>query len=79
MKYSEEGSKNQKMNARKTLSSVEKEKWLADKKAASDAAYAAYRLAHPVAEMVTGSPYQRAREEWAKGGAQLDHWTGQKD
>ncbi len=72
-------SKNQKMNARKTLSSVEKEKWLADKKAASDAAYAAYRLAHPVAEMVTGSPYQRAREEWAKGGAQLDHWTGQKD
>ena len=72
-------SKNQKMNARKTLSSVEKEKWLADKKAASDAAYAAYRLAHPVAEMVTGSPYQRAREEWAKGGAQLDHLTGQKD
>ena len=67
------------MNARKTLSSVEKEKWLADKQAASDAAYAAYRLAHPVAEMVTGSPYQRAREEWAKGGAQLDHWTGQKD
>ena len=71
--------KESKMNARKTLSSVEKEKWLADKKAASDAAYAAYRLAHPVAEMVTGSPYQRAREEWAKGGAQLDHWTGQKD
>ena len=67
------------MNARKRLSSVEKEKWLADKKAASDAAYAAYRLAHPVAEMVTGSPYQRAREEWAKGGAHLDHWTGQKD
>jgi hypothetical protein len=79
MKYSEEGSKNQKMNARKTLSSVEKEKWLADKKAASDAAYADYRKAHPLPEIVEGSPYQRAREEWAKGGAQLDHWTGQKD
>jgi hypothetical protein len=71
------------MNATKTtkqtLSSAEKEKWLAEKKAASDAAYAAYRLAHPVAEMVTGSPYQAAKEEWAKGGAQFDHWTAQKD
>ncbi len=75
--------KESKMNATKTtkqtLSSAEKEKWLAEKKAASDAAYAAYRLAHPVAEMVTGSPYQSAREEWAKGGAQFDHWTAQKD
>jgi len=71
------------MNATKTtkqtLSSAEKEKWRADKKAASEAAYAAYRLAHPVPEMVTGSPYQSAREEWAKGGAQFDHWTAQKD
>jgi hypothetical protein len=61
------------------LSSAEKEKWRADKKAASEAAYAAYRLAHPVAEMVTGSPYQAAKEEWTKGGAQFDHWTAQKD
>ena len=75
--------KESKMNATKTtkqtLSSAEKEKWRADKKAASEAAYAAYRLAHPVPEMVTGSPYQSAREEWAKGGAQFDHWTAQKD
>ena len=61
------------------LSSAEKEKWRADKKAASEAAYAAYRLAHPVPEMVTGSPYQAAKEEWTKGGAQFDHWTAQKD
>ena len=62
--------------------SAEKVKWLAEQKAASDAAYAAYRLAHPVPEMVTGSPYQTAREEWRNGqqgtdGA-LDHWTSNK-
>jgi hypothetical protein len=56
-------------------------KWLAEQKAASDAAYAAYRLAHPVPEMVTGSPYQAAREAWANGGGgtAFDHWTAQKD
>lgn len=61
--------------------SAEKLKWLAEQKAASDAAYAAYRLAHPVPEMVTGSPYQAAREAWANGGggAAFDHWTAQKD
>ena len=61
--------------------SAEKVKWLAEQKAASDAAYAAYRLAHPVPEMVTGSPYQAAREAWANGGggAAFDHWTVQKD
>jgi hypothetical protein len=59
--------------------SAEKLKWLAEQKAASDAAYAAYRLAHPVPEMATGSPYQAAREAWANGGAAFDHWTAQKD
>ena len=59
--------------------SAEKLKWLAEQKAASDAAYTAYRLAHPVPEMATGSPYQAAREAWANGGAKLDHWTTQKD
>jgi len=59
--------------------SAEKLKWLAEQKAASDAAYAAYRMAHPVPEMATGSPYQAAREAWANGGAQFDHWTAQKD
>ena len=64
-----------------TTLSAEKVKWLAEQKAASDAAYAAYRLAHPVPEMVTGSPYQAAREAWANGGggAAFDHWTAQKD
>jgi hypothetical protein len=62
-----------------TTLSAEKVKWLAEQKAASDAAYAAYRLAHPVPEMATGSPYQAAREAWANGGAQFDHWTAQKD
>ena len=62
--------------------SAEKLKWLAEKKAASDAAYEAYRLAHPVPEMVTGSPYQTAREGWRNGqdgtdGA-FDHWTSNK-
>jgi len=59
--------------------SAEKLKWLAEQKAASDAAYAAYRLAHPVPEMATGSHYQAAREAWANGGAKFDHWTAQKD
>jgi hypothetical protein len=59
--------------------SAEKLKWLAEQKAASEAAYAAYRLAHPVPEMATGSPYQAAREAWANGGAKFDHWTAQKD
>ena len=64
-----------------TTLSAETVKWLAEQKAASDAAYAAYRLAHPVPEMVTGSPYQAAREAWANGGggAAFDHWTAQKD
>jgi len=62
-----------------TTLSAEKLKWLAEQKAASDAAYAAYRLAHPVPEMATGSPYQAAREAWATGGAQFDHWSAQKD
>jgi len=62
-----------------TTLSAEKLKWLAEQKAASDAAYAAYRLAHPVPEMATGSPYQAAREAWANGGAAFDHWTTQKD
>ena len=62
--------------------SAEKLKWLAEQKAESDAAYAAYRLAHPVPEMATGSPYQTAREEWRNGqqgtdGA-FDHWTSNK-
>ena len=62
-----------------TTLSAEKLKWIAEQKAASDAAYAAYRLAHPVPEMATGSPYQAAREAWANGGAQFDHWSAQKD
>ena len=65
-----------------TTLSAEKVKWLAEQKAASDAAYEAYRLAHPVPEMVTGSPYQTAREGWRNGqdgtdGA-FDHWTSKK-
>ena len=60
--------------------SAEKLKYLAEKKAASEAAYAAYRKAHPLPEVVEGSPYQMAREEWANGGAErLDHWTARKD
>ena len=62
--------------------SAEKVKWLAEQKAASDAAYAAYRLAHPVPEMVTGSPYQAAREAWRNGqpgtDGLFDHWTSSK-
>ena len=71
-----------KQTAESPTLSAEKLKWLAEKKAESDAAYAAYRLAHPVPEMVTGSPYQTAREEWRNGqqgtdGA-FDHWTSNK-
>ena len=65
-----------------TTLSAEKVKWLAEQKAASDAAYAAYRLAHPVPEMVTGSPYQAAREAWRNGqpgtDGLFDHWTSSK-
>ena len=50
---------------------------------ASNAAFmAAYRAAHPVPEMPTGSPYQTAREAWINGQAgtdgALDHWTSSK-
>lgn len=53
------------------------------KYAASNAAFmAAYRAAHPLPEIVTGSPYQEAREAWINGqqggdGA-FDHWTSNK-
>jgi hypothetical protein len=53
------------------------------KYAASNAAFmAAYRLANPVPEIQTGSPYQEAREAWTNGqpgtdGA-FDHWTSSK-
>ena len=45
------------------------------------AANAAYRAANPVPEMVTGSPYQAAKEAWTnpenwKGA--VDHWTAAK-
>ena len=57
------------------------------KRAIQDAKYAqsnaAYRAAHPVPEMATGSPYQAAREAWLQGPSlsqgQFDHWTAQKD
>ena len=50
---------------------------------ASNAAFmAAYRAAHPVPEMPTGSPYQAAREAWINGQAgtdgAFDHWTASK-
>ena len=63
----------------------EKKRAIQDAKyAQSNAAYlAAYRAAHPVPEMVTGSPYQAAREAWLQGPGisqgQFDHWTAQKD
>ena len=49
----------------------------------SNAAFmAAYRAAHPVPEMPTGSPYQAAREAWINGQAgtdgAFDHWTASK-
>jgi hypothetical protein len=48
---------------------------------ASNAAFmAAYRVAHPVPEIATGSPYQTALEEWKNGtgAGQFDHWTASK-
>jgi len=50
---------------------------------ASNAAFmAAYRAAHPIPEMPTGSPYQAAREAWINGQAgtdgAFDHWTSSK-
>jgi type IV secretory pathway TrbF-like protein len=50
---------------------------------ASNAAFmAAYRIAHPLPEIQTGSPYQDARDAWTNGqprtdGA-FDHWTSSK-
>ena len=50
---------------------------------ASNAVFmAAYRAAHPIPEMPTGSPYQAAREAWINGQAgtdgAFDHWTASK-
>ena len=50
---------------------------------ASNAAFmAAYRAAHPVREIVTGSPYQDAKEAWRNGqqgtDGSFDHWTSKK-
>jgi hypothetical protein len=50
---------------------------------ASNAAFmAAYRAAHPLPEIVTGSPYQAANEAWRNGqpgtDGLLDHWTSSK-
>ena len=50
---------------------------------ASNAAFmAAYRVAHPVREIVTGSPYQDAKEAWRNGqqgtDGSFDHWTSKK-
>ena len=63
----------------------EKKRAIQDAKyAQSNAAYlTAYRNAHPVPEIVTGSPYQAAREAWLQGPGisqgQFDHWTAQKN
>jgi hypothetical protein len=51
--------------------------------AASNAAFmAAYRAAHPLPEIVTGSPYQAANEAWRNGqpgtDGLFDHWTSSK-
>lgn len=53
------------------------------KYAASNAAFmAAYRAAHPVPEIQTGSPYQEAREAWINGqqgtDGVFDHWSSNK-
>jgi len=53
------------------------------KNAASNAAFmAAYRAAHPLPEIPTGSPYQEAREAWINGqqgtDGIFDHWTSSK-
>ena len=50
---------------------------------ASNAAFmAAYRAAHPVPEIATGSPFQEAREAWVNGlsgtDGVFDHWTSSK-
>ena len=50
--------------------------------ASNEAFMAAYRLAHPLPEIPTGSPYQQAREAWinAQPGTDgaFDHWTSSK-
>ena len=51
--------------------------------AASNAAFmVAYRAAHPLPEIVTGSPYQAANEAWRNGqqgtDGLFDHWTSSK-
>jgi hypothetical protein len=62
----------------------EKKRAIQDAKyAASNAAFmAAYRAAHPVPEIATGSPFQEAREAWANGQSGtdgvFDHWTSSK-
>jgi hypothetical protein len=48
------------------------------KYAASNALFmAAYRQAHPVPEIPTGSPYQVAKEAWVSenNSSPFDHWT----
>jgi len=50
---------------------------------ASNAAFmVAYRAAHPLPEIVTGSPYQAANEAWRNGqqgtDGLFDHWTSSK-
>ncbi len=48
------------------------------KYAVSNAAFmAAYRQAHPIPEIPTGSPYQAARDAWVSENNSLpfDHWT----
>ena len=55
------------------------------RKAASNAAVmASLRAANPKQEIVTGSPYQAAREAWlntdsTSTSAAFDHWTSNKD
>ncbi len=50
--------------------------------ASNEAFMAAYRAAHPLPEIPTGSPYQQAREAWinAQPGTDgaFDHWTSSK-
>jgi hypothetical protein len=50
--------------------------------ASNEAFMAAYRAAHPLPEIPTGSPYQEAREAWinAQPGTDgaFDHWTSSK-
>jgi len=54
------------------------------KKAASNAAImASLRADNPLPEIVTGSPYQAARETWinpaTSSASSFDHWTSNKD